>query len=105
MEKSEQPYYQEFQEVAGILRQIRSKIYPETDFLWAGFVDHNEFLAELNADIQKLESCDIATLKKIHVEFLPTCTYQEIAISNGWSNEYMELADKFDALWKRITMN
>jgi hypothetical protein len=36
------------------------------------------------------------------VEFLPTSTYQELAMSNGWSEEYLQIAEKLDSIYKRI---
>jgi hypothetical protein len=32
----------------------------------------------------------------LKVEFAPTSTIQEIAMSNGWHDEYLKLSTKFD---------
>lgn len=36
------------------------------------------------------------------VEFLPTSTYKELVMSDGWSEEYLQIAEKFDSIHKRI---
>lgn len=95
--------YKDFQKVADILNQIKSFITKDTDTVWAGFENVNKFLEELNQDIEKIENCDLQTLEKVHVEFLPTCTYQELSMSNGWSDKYMILSTDFDKIYERIT--
>lgn len=94
--------YHDFQEVAEILKRIKAFISKETDTVWAGFENANKFLEELNQDIEKIENCDYQTLEKVYVEFLPTCSYQEISMSNGWSDKYLELSSDFDKIYERM---
>ncbi len=94
--------YTDFQQVAHILKQIWSFISPDTDTVWAGFDDANEFLKELDQDIARIESCCYETLEKVHVEFMATGTYQELSISNGWSDNYIQLANTFDKLYTKL---
>jgi hypothetical protein len=96
-------FYQDFQSVATILKEIKNKINQKTDTVWAGFDNADIFLVELNHDIERLELCDFETLNKIQVEFAPTCTYQELSMTNGWSVEYLKLAEEFDALFDKLT--
>lgn len=96
-------YFKDFQKVAEILKQIRAFISKETDTVWAGFDNADKFLEELNQDIQKIENCDFQTLEKVHVEFLPTCTYQGLSMSNGWSDKYLELSTEFDKIYDQMT--
>lgn len=96
-------FYKYFQQVAGILRQIKTFISQYSDTVWAGFDNANEFLEELNQDIESIETCDYQALQKIHVEFLPTSTYQELSISNGWSDNYIKLSNDFDKLYEKLT--
>jgi len=96
-------HYNDFQRVAEILKQLRAFIFKDTDTVWAGFENAEKFLEELNQDIQKIENCDFQTLEKVHVEFLPTCTYQELSMSNGWSDKYIMLSTDFDKIYERMT--
>lgn len=95
--------YKDFQKVAAITKQLKAFISKSTDTIWAGFDNADKFLDELNQDIEKIENCDYQTLEKVRIEFLPTCTYQELSMSNGWSDKYLELSTDFDKLYERIT--
>ena len=44
----------------------------------AGFKDANDFLIELNKDIELLKLCDYETLEKVNLKLLATSTYQEL---------------------------
>lgn len=98
-------YYKEYQEIVKILEEIKSYVNDETDTTWAGFKDANDFLIELNKDIELLKLCDYETLEKVNLKLLATSTYQELSLSDGWSDEYLILAYKFDDLYLKISKN
>jgi len=98
-------FYNDFQKVRQILERIKSWTTNETDTVWAGYVNAEEFLVDLNQDIEKIKFCDFTTLDKLKIEFAPTSTYQEISISNGWGDEFLKLAENFDNLYEKITTN
>ncbi|WP_423997120.1 hypothetical protein [Maribacter sp. IgM3_T14_3] len=100
--KSKIPFYSDFKEVSEIVANIKSRINDETDTVWAGFDNVEILTKELDTDQKQIELLDFDTLEKIMVEFLPTSTYQELAMSNGWSDEYLKIAEKFDSIHKRI---
>ena len=96
-------FYKDFQKVADVLKRIKTFITNDTDTVWAGFDNANKFLDELNQDIEKIENCDFLTLEKVYIEFLPTCTYQELSMSNGWRDKYLELSTEFDKIYEQMT--
>lgn len=96
-------FYKHFQGVIDILQQVKSHTHDNADTIWAGYDNAAEFFIDLEQDIAKLEYCDFATLEKVRVEFMATCTYQEMAMSNGWSDAYLKLGEAFDRLYKFIT--
>jgi hypothetical protein len=98
-------FYSDFQKVRQILEQIKSWTTNETDTVWAGYDNGEEFLVDLNQDTEKIKFCDFETLDKLEMEFAPTSTYQEISLSNGWGDNFLKLAESFDKLHKRITTN
>ena len=98
-------YYKEYQEIVKILEEIKSYVNDETDTTWAGFKDANDFLIELNKDIELLKLWDYETLEKVNLKLLATSTYQELSLSDGWSDEYLILAYKFDDLYLKISKN
>jgi hypothetical protein len=95
--------YKDFQKFADILKQIKGFVSHDTDTVWAGFENADKFLEELNQDIKKIENCDYQTLEKVQIEFLPTCTYQELSMSNDWSDNYILLSTDFDNIYERMT--
>ena len=96
------PFYTNFQKVRQILETIKGWTTEETDTVWAGYDNGNEFLIDLNKDIEKIKFCDFETLDKLNMKFAPTSTYQEISLSNGWAEEYIKLAEQFDKLYEKI---
>ena len=96
------PFYSDFKKVSEIIGDIKSRINDKTDTVWAGFDNIEVLTKELDSDQKQIEILDFETLEKIMVEFLPTSTYQELAMSNGWSEEYLQIAEKFDSIHKRI---
>jgi hypothetical protein len=95
-------FYSKFQIVAEILLSLKSKINSKTDTIWAGFDSVELFLKELSQDIEKIRCCDFTTLEKVKIEFAVTSTYQELSISNGWGDEYLKFAEKFDGVYEEI---
>ena len=51
-----------------------------------------------------LEEGDLQVLEWMKVQFLPTVGFQEISLSNGWADEYLALADRFDGAYGRFKM-
>lgn len=95
--------YKDFQKVAEILKQIKSLTNAGSDTAWSRFDSTELFLVDLNQDITNIENCNFSTLDKVHTEFLPTSTYQEISISNGWGDNYIKLSNDFDKLYIKLT--
>jgi hypothetical protein len=95
-------FYANFQIVAEILQELKSKVNIDTDTIWAGFDSVDIFLKELSQDIENIKLCNFTTLDKVNIEFAVTSTYQELSISNGWGDEYLKLAEKFDKVYEEI---
>jgi len=95
--------YKDFQKVADILGEIKLSIKTNTDTVCSRFDNAEHFLTDLNQDIANIRKCNFTILDKVHTEFLPTSTYQEISISNGWDDNYVKLSSDFDKLYERLT--
>ena len=98
-------FYSDFQKVVEIIKKIQGFTTPESDTIWAGFDNIEELTNELSENIEKLEFCDFETLEKLKGDFLPTCTYQELSLPNGWGDEYIGFASEFDNLYEIIIRN
>ena len=80
-----------------ILEAIKKLILePRTDISWSIFDSKDELIFEIDAHIQKLKLEDFSKVKDLILLFAPTSDFQEISLSSGWSNHYLNLSEKFD---------
>ena len=91
-----------FNGVVDLLLIIKGKINPETDINWTTYESPEEIIVELTDSIEALKMSDYATLEKIKGYFFPTCSFQELSLTNGWGEEFLELANRFDILYEKI---
>ena len=56
----------------------------------------------MNLDIENIENCNFESLNNVNAGFLPTSTYQELSLSNGWSSQYFVIAEDFDKVYEKI---
>jgi len=96
--------YKDFQRIADLLKHIKNSISTETNTIWIS-ENVRSFLYSLNTDLANLGKCNFETLEKVNIHFLPTGTYQEMAISNGWGKEYIKMSSEFDRIYKRLKNN
>ena len=86
-------------EVVRVLTAVIDQMaQPDTDVSWSGYDTPEEAIAELRALIDRIRapSPTRCTVRKISLLFLPTGAIQEIAISSGWGNTYLALAERMD---------
>lgn len=102
MKRTHQVTPTDIDRVVAIVRTVRMKVIDGSDVLWAGYDSPEQLRAELDDELALLLTGDQAALEKIGTRFLPTCSFQELSLSNGWADEYLELASEFDRLYARI---
>jgi hypothetical protein len=96
----------EIKEINKLLRIVREHLtIKDSNVLMSSFNTSEEVINCIDEHIQKLSNSDISSLNDLIVLFLPTSDLQEIAISNGWGAEYLNIAEKFDGLIKLIKSN
>jgi hypothetical protein len=69
---------------------------PDNDFSWSSFIDQEAALDEIDASIESLRAGDTKT-GGTGVLFLPTGPIQEVSLSSGWGDEFVALANRYDA--------
>ena len=80
-----------------ILETVKKLILePTTDISWSTFDSKDELIIEIDAHIQKLKLRDFSKVKDLILLFAPTSDFQEISLSSGWSNYYLNLSERFD---------
>ena len=90
------------QDLVDIIENVKAKITDNSDIVWTGYDSAKELRNELDTYIQQLKAGNTTSLEELHKHFLPTCTFQEHSISNGWAAEYIMLSEKFDIIYARM---
>ena len=88
-------------EIVAVLQIAREKVSgPDVDFVWSTWRDSDHAVREIDRAIRRLRRGGVPILS-LQVMFAPTGDLQEVSIQNGWSDEYMALADRFDDAFGR----
>ena len=88
-------------EIIHLLTEIKAKITDDSDVVWTRFNTVDELREHIDNHILRLNEGDKKVINDINVDFGPTSTFQELSIQNGWSEDYIILASKFDRLYDR----
>lgn len=89
-------------ELTEIIEQVKKKITDHSDMVWTRYVNAKQLRDELELYTRQLQNGDTSSVEKIKFLFLPTATLQEHSIFNGWADEYLKLAEKFDSIYAMI---
>jgi hypothetical protein len=85
-----------------IVKKVKEKFKDGSNTVWTCYTDAREARNELDAFISLLNSGGYQCLDKLSICFAPTGIFQEHSLSNGWSEDYLKLADEFDCLYSKI---
>jgi hypothetical protein len=92
----------ERRELADVLRETRALLArPDNDFSWSSFHDADAALQEVDGLIHRVESGPLPARQSLAVLFAPTGPIQETALSSGWGDAFLALADRLDAAMQR----
>ncbi|MEV0133968.1 hypothetical protein AB0H83_36560 [Dactylosporangium sp. NPDC050688] len=79
-----------------VLADVRAMLArPGNDYTWSSFIDAGTALEEIDEAIAVVRAGGTPTA--CGVLFAPTGPIQEVALSSGWGDEFLDLADRFDA--------
>jgi len=70
---------------------------PDNDFFWSSWRDAPHALEEIDEIIATLRAGEMPDRLQMRVLFAPTGPIQEVSLSSGWGDEFIELAKAFDA--------
>ena len=85
-----------------ILEKIKLKIADDSNMVWTGYDSAKELRDEIDVYINQIKNGDLNGLADLNTYFLPTSTFQEHSISNGWPDEYLRLAEEFDKIYHSL---
>lgn len=91
------------EELIFILEKIKEKITDDSDIAWTTFTNAAVLRLEIDKHVKLLTEGNMHSIAELNLHFLPTSTFQEHSISNGWGDEYLQLANKFDRIYKTMT--
>ena len=92
----------DLEEIIGIIKTVRQKITDDTDVTWSSYDSVAGLQAEIDKDLIELINGNLDKLNTFKNHFGPTDTFQEIALSNGWGEEFIKLAESYDLLYEKI---
>lgn len=82
--------------LVAVLTEARARLAnPDSDFTWSSWEDSAAAVAEIDHHLASIERGTIPRLS-LSTIFAPTGPMQEVAISSGWSREFLALADRCD---------
>lgn len=90
------------QDLIDILNVLKAKFTDNSDMLWTSYETAKEVRDELATYIDQLKKGDESCLENLNMHFLPTSTFQEHSLQNGWTQEYMKLSEKFDSIYAKV---
>jgi hypothetical protein len=81
-----------------VLRDTRLLLArPENDFTWSSWENAEAALREIDALIALTSNGGLPDRRQLAVLFAPTGPIQEISVNSGWSEVFLELAERLDA--------
>ena len=90
------------EELIDILLEIKSKITDTSEMMWTTYDTPQDLNKDIDNFIFELDQDNLEVMKDINTHFLPTGTFQEHAMQNGWTDEYMNLAARFDKFYAEL---
>lgn len=86
------------QTLVEVLREAQGFLArPDNDYAWSSWEDAPVALREIDTIVSRIESGDMPSRSDLELLFLPTDPIQEVSVSSGWGQEFVELANRFDA--------
>jgi hypothetical protein len=73
---------------------------PENDFTWSSWEDTDAALREIDALIALVSNGALPDRRQLAALFAPTGPIQEVSASSGWSEMFLELAERLDAVMR-----
>lgn len=68
------------------------------DFAWSTWKDREHAISEIDGYIAKVRQGDRSLYSDLWMMFAPTGDLQEVSLSSGWAQEFLELASRFDSM-------
>ena len=71
-------------------------LMPNTDVSWSSYNGADEVISDLDNIQEGLLINDKASKDRLRLMLAPTGALQEISLSSGWGNEFLEIAESIE---------
>jgi hypothetical protein len=86
-------------ELLAVLRSARTYLArPENDFSWSSWRSQEDALVEMDSIIENILGGAIPERASVAVLFAATGPIQEVSLSSGWGQEFVDLGGAFDRI-------
>lgn len=85
-----------------IINDVKIYILDDSDMTYCYYETPKDFIIELDKYIQEIQRGNMKVIDDLSVEFAVTSSLQEHSMGNGWSDEFILIADKFDVIERLI---
>jgi hypothetical protein len=75
---------------------------PGNEFGWSSWENAGAALGEVDRLIDAVEAGPLPSRLDLAVLFAPTGPMQEVSLSSGWAEEFLEIAARFDATAEQV---
>jgi hypothetical protein len=89
-------------EATTILLTIKEKVTDTSGLIWTSYETAEELRDDIEKIIKELKKENPGIIDDAYSHFVPTSTFQEHAMQNGWTDEYMMLAERFDKVYEQL---
>jgi len=79
-------------------KQLLSR--PDNDFAWSSWEDESVAISDIDSWISRVSDDSVQDTQGLALLFAPTGRIQEVSVSSGWGQEFLDLASRFDEALK-----
>jgi len=84
------------QELIAVFEEARQYMErPDNNFDWSSWIDNEHAQQEIDGILANLRRGETPT--NMSTLFAPTGPMQEVSLSSGWGNEFLDLANRYEA--------
>jgi hypothetical protein len=91
------------EELIAVLQEVRALLArPDNDYAWSSWPGPESALTEIDGLVARIKQGASPSRLDLEVLFAPTGPIQEVSVSSGWGQRFLELENRFDAAMNRF---
>lgn len=85
-----------------VIKRVKKNVSENSDMTYCHYETPAELIEALDKYIMELNNENMNVIDDLSVEFAPTSNLQEHSMGNGWSDEYLIIAEEFDSIQRLV---